>query len=453
MKPLRRATGIEASSTSATLSLERGWQCRVALPAAGLGRLTLIPPEGYREPRTWAIALGREVPWEGRSRDDATGFAMPECELVRNDAGIELSSETVSALVRLEPFGVSWRIRDGNRWVFACADRPSYAYAAATRSTRLCHSAARDAFDQYFGLGDKTGPLNKAGRRLRTLQLDALGYDAATSDPLYKHWPFFIGRRADSGVCYGVYYDTLSEATFDFGQELDNYHGFYRSTEIADGDLDCWFVAGPAIADVVQRFVELIGPTTLPPRWALGYANTAMALADAPDAQARIGAFLDRARSERIPLSSFHFGSGYSSRGKRRYVFTWNREKFPDPEALTKRFRDARVRLVANIKPCLLDDHPAFDEVNAAQGFVAEASTGTPCLSSSGTAGAHTSTSRTRPQSTGGSAASRPRCLRPASTRAGTTTTNTRSGTRTARCADSADRCRSPARVRCRRCS
>ena len=133
-----------------------------------------------------------------------------------------MRSETVAALVRFEPFGIRWRIRDGDRWVFACADRPSYVYTAATRSTRLWHSAVRDGYDQYFGLGDKTGPLDKSGRRLRTLQLDALGYDAASSDPLYKHWPFFIGRRADVGVCYGVYYDTLSEATFDFGQDRPN---------------------------------------------------------------------------------------------------------------------------------------------------------------------------------------------------------------------------------------
>ena len=53
---------------------------------------------------------------------------------------------------------------------------------------------------------------------------------------------------------------------------------------------------------------------------------------------------------------------------------------FPIRRALTKQFRDAGVRLVANIKPCLLDDHPAFAEVNAARGFVADASTGAPCL-------------------------------------------------------------------------
>jgi alpha-glucosidase len=379
MKPLRLATLADRGASHVDLALERGWRCRVSLPAEVYGRVTLRPPEGYREPSTWAIAHGRDVPWEGCERDDARGFVAPHVDFTARADGIELRSGTVAARVRFEPFGVDWQVRHGRAWLRACDDRPSYAYAASTRGTRIVHSAVRDRHDQYFGLGDKTGPLDHAGRRLRTLQLDALGYDAASSDPLYKHWPFFIGRRADSGACYGVYYDTLSESTFDFGQEYDNYHGFYRSTEIADGDLDLWFIAGPSIADVVRRFVALTGATALPPRWTLGYANTAMALADAPHGQARIAGFLDRAIAERIPLSSFHFGSGYSSRGKRRYVYTWNHDKFPDPRALTRRFADAGVRLVANLKPCLLDDHPAYAEVAAKGGFVADAD-GNPCL-------------------------------------------------------------------------
>jgi alpha-glucosidase len=250
-------------------------------------------------------------------------------------------------------------------------------------------------YDQYFGLGDKTGPLDKHGRRLRTLQLDALGYNGETSDPLYKHWPFFLGRRRDSALCYGVYYDTLSEATFDFGQEFDNYHGFYRSTDIADGDLDVYFMAGPDISGALARFMRLVGGTALPPRWTLGFANTAMGLVDASNAQQQLADFLAKAREERIPLSSFHFGSGYSSRGKRRYVFTWNRDKFPAPKEATGAFQAAGVKLVANLKPCLLDDHPAFAQVRAQGGFVSDTNGGH-ALANSGTGGVRISTSRIR---------------------------------------------------------
>src|SRR5262249_4401146 len=69
-------------------------------------------------------------------------------------------------------------------------------------------------------------------------------------------------------------------------------------------------------------------------------------------------------RAHDILCDSFHLSSGYTSIGPRRYVFTWNRDKFPDPAAFAKSYADAGVRLCANIKPCLLDDHPLLEEAH-----------------------------------------------------------------------------------------
>jgi alpha-glucosidase len=105
-----------------------------------------------------------------------------------------------------------------------------------------------------------------------------------------------------------------------------------------------------------------------------------MGLADAADAQAQLNGFIDRIAAEKIPCSSFHYGSGYSSKGKRRYVFTWNESKFPDPKTLNAKFKQAGMHLVANIKPCLLDDHPAYAGVKAQKGFIHDAGTGEPIV-------------------------------------------------------------------------
>ncbi len=139
-----------------------------------------------------------------------------------------------------------------------------------------------------------------------------------------------------------------------------------------------------------------------------------------------------RAKRLQFPLSSFHFGSGYTSRGKRRYVFTWNRDKFPDPAGLLQAFRDAGVRTVANIKPCLLDDHPAFPAIAAAGGFDPGGGRRDLPGPSSGMAGARTSTSPATAIAIGGRTTCSSRCSTSASTPAGTTTTSTRSGTRPA---------------------
>ena len=174
----------------------------------------------------------------------------------------------------------------------------------------------------------------------------------------------------------GLYYDTLAMCTFDLGCEHDNYHGFFRTVDIDDGDLDYYVMLGQTPAEVLAQFVALIGGTHLPPRWSLGYAQTAMGLADAPDAQNQLDRFIDLCASQRIPISSFHYGSGYSSRGKQRYVFTWNHDKFPDPKAINRKFQSHGMRLVANIKPCLLDDHPSYPALNAQHAFIEDQSTG-----------------------------------------------------------------------------
>ena len=61
-------------------------------------------------------------------------------------------------------------------------------------------------------------------------------------------------------------------------------------------------------------------------------------------------------------------------------MFTWNREKFPDPRAAIARFKRQNVRVVVNLKPCLLDDHPAYAEVAARGAFVQDAKTKLPCI-------------------------------------------------------------------------
>ena len=200
-------------------------------------------------------------------------------------------------------------------------------------------------------------------------------------DPLYKNWPFLIVRDGASGVSHGLFYDNGAEGVFDLGCEHDNYFGRYRTYEADDGDLDFYLILGPRLADVTARFVALTGRTALPPRWSLGFAQTAMALADAPDAEKQIQGVIDAAKTHDVPISAFHFGSGNTSIGKKRYVFTWNRAKFPEPKALTRAFAEAGMKVVANVKPCLLDDHPRYGEVAAAGGFIAGADNAAPLKS------------------------------------------------------------------------
>jgi alpha-glucosidase len=377
MRRLSEAAYAGRAGAAVRFDLPLGWQCRIWMLDGEGARVLFVRDDALSEPRTWMVAPGgSDVPWEGRDRLDVQALSLADFDVSVSDQNVVLATSTLTLLVTLRPFGLRWTRAEHP---FA-TDRPTYSYEWSERTGAIRHSMARDAGDRFYGLGDKTGVLDHQGRRLRMLALDALGYDAKTSDPLYKHWPFMIGRDAASGVAYGLFYDTLAPMTFDLGCEHDNYHGLYRCAEIDDGQLDYYLFAGPAIRDVVRKFTELTGRMAFGPRWSLGYANTAMGLTDAPDAQRQLAAFLDRVREHDVPLSAFHFGSGYSSIGKRRYVFTWNRDKFPAPREAIAKFRERNVRVVVNLKPCLLDDHPAYGEVAARGAFVGDRLTGAPCI-------------------------------------------------------------------------
>jgi alpha-glucosidase len=87
-----------------------------------------------------------------------------------------------------------------------------------------------------------------------------------------------------------------------------------------------------------------------------------MAYTDSPDPQARMSKFLERCAEHDILCDSFHLSSGHTSIGDRRHVFNWNRSEFPDPAPLAQSYLAKGVRLCANVKPCLLRDHPLFTE-------------------------------------------------------------------------------------------
>lgn len=355
----------------------QGATIRVQILDRDIGRVTLRRAEGYRLDRGWSIAPdGAEPPYEGRPRDDVSGFANPVATLTEGAGMVTVSAAGLAAEVTLVPFGIAWR-REGETAPFL-RDRRTQAYFLSRQTGALLHAMERAPDDRHYGLGDKAGPLDRTGRRFAIDAVDPCGFDAELSDPLYKMLPFFIVDGAQGA--HGVFYDNLATGAVDLGCTLDNYHGLFRSYRADDGDLDCYILAGPTVPDVVRRFSWLTGGQAFPPRWSLGFAMTSMAIADAPDADARITGFVEDCRRHGIRCDSFHFGSGYTSIGPRRYVFNWNREKFPDPAATMQRLKDAGMQPVTNIKPCLLDDHPRLAEAVDGSLVVRDGATGHPAV-------------------------------------------------------------------------
>lgn len=360
-----------------TARLTEGFGLRIDVLEDWLVRVAITPEEGLGVDRTWMIAPDGDVPWEGRARLDAAGFACPQCAL--DPLGRILEGGQWRVEIDDAPLRLVFSRRADAGWSPVLADRRGGAYLWLGRQGTLRHHQARGPGERHYGLGDKTGPLDRTGRRWRVLQTDGLGYDAERSDPLYKQVPFFVAVNA-AGAATGVLYDTFAEMAFDFGAEHSNYYEPFRHVDAVEKGLVYYVIAGPAVSDVVRRLMQVTGKPHFPPRWSLGFAFTTMHHADAPNAQAVITGFAETCRAKGIPISAIHSGSGYTLRPDgRRYVFTWSPDRFPDRQAFFRRLGELGFRTCANIKPVLLTEHPAY-ETGRREGWFVRRADGSPAV-------------------------------------------------------------------------
>lgn len=255
------------------------------------------------------------------------------------------------------------------------SDRAPLAYNFENEfGSKTYHYITRMPDEKIFGLGDKGGELNKAGRAFRIETTDCMGYDAGESDPLYKHIPFFICEN--SVGCYGIFYDTADNSYIDLGKEINNYYPPYKYFKTNDKCLVYYVFFGTKLS-ILQQFAKLCGKQAFPPKWSFDYCASTMAYTDAPESQRRMYGFIDKLREYNLSCGGFYLSSGYTSIGNQRYVFNWNKDKFPDVEKFISDFKNEGIEIIPNIKPAFLDNHPLYKEI-ADKGWFVKNSDGTP---------------------------------------------------------------------------
>lgn len=372
MSVLKLESTLQPSSTGAKACLNEDYRLQLDVLESWLCRVAIVPNDSEYVANSWmAGPPDVDMPWCGRNRLDTEGFSCPETHLADSDS--QLSSANFQIDVQAAPLAITVnRVSDGSSQALL-VDRPMAAYRILPQRALMQHAQTRDLADMHLGLGDKAGTLDRTGKRFRCLQTDALGYNAETSDPLYKHVPWIIVGNKEKGYC-GIFYDTFSELSIDLGAEHSNYHDHYRHVESYDRALVYYVIEGPELKDVTRRFQLLVGKPHLQPRWSMGFAHTSMHLADDEHAQDAMLDFVEQCKKRRLPISAIHSGSGYTTgEDGRRYVFTWNTKKFPDRDAFFKALDTAGLHSCANIKSVLLCEHPLFNEVANFGGFIQDA--------------------------------------------------------------------------------
>ena len=361
MKTIKNWQFIKNHNHRIDISCDHGYQLHIFVLENDMLRVAFTKNNEFKVPHTWAITPNQtDVDWQGRDKWSLDGFTCPDYEIKQTEKTLEISTALLKLTIH-QPLYLEWEYKQDGKWKPLFTDRKTGAYLMSISNTEISHYLQRNTQDHYYGLGEKTGNLNRHGRRFEMRNLDAMGYNAECTDPLYKHIPFYVTHTED--VSYGLYYDNLALCWFILGSEIDNYHAYYRTYKAEDGDLDYYVILGPKVLDVTKKYCKLTGGTTFGPKWSLGYSGSTMHYTDAPDAQEQLKKFVDLCDQHNIPCDSFQLSSGYTSINRKRYVFNWNYDKVPQPKEMTKYFHDAGMKLAANIKPCLLQDHPRYQEV------------------------------------------------------------------------------------------
>ena len=209
MKPILRARLSESNARGLMLDCGEGAAMRIVALQDDLVRVTLLRGGKVRQKRTWAVpAHGQDdTDWSGRDRLDDSSWPAAATEVAASPSHVALATRALRLTVALDGFRMDWALPDGT--IFA-RDRETQPYFLGQRTHAFRHAMARAPGDRHYGLGDKTGPLDLSGRRLRCAMRDSLGFDPERGDPLYKNWPFLIVRDT-SGVSHGLFYDNSVE--------------------------------------------------------------------------------------------------------------------------------------------------------------------------------------------------------------------------------------------------
>ncbi len=187
----------------------------------------------------------------------------------------------------------------------------------------------------FYGTGEVTGHLKRDGTTRTLWNTDNYAYSKFHGLHLYQSHPWVLGLRHD-GTAFGV----LADNTYKQKIILDESITF-KSEGPAFRVI---IIEGKSPDEVLMQLANITGKIELPPLWALGYQQCRWSYY--PDK--RVKEIADIMRNKRIPCDviwmDIHYMEDYR-------IFTFSKDKFPDPKALNKYLHRRNFKSVWMIDP------------------------------------------------------------------------------------------------------
>jgi alpha-glucosidase len=332
--PLKRYT---ISGQTAELQFENG-EARVELVAPGI--VNVFVPLASPDHRSKAIEgdKSQPVPFTASQREDGLwleteevrvrvggGFTVDFFDREGREVCMDYRGER-RLLERVSPERARLLMAEGHG---AELEEPERAFQAVKRLEKGTH---------FYGLGDKTGFLDKRGYDYEMWNTDDPAPHVDCFKALYKTIPFFMALNGSHA--YGIFLDNTFRSWFNMGQESEDYYWFAA----AGGNLDYYYIAGDGLPQVLERYTYLTGTAPLPQKWTLGYHQSRWGYMTQEDVQT----VADGLRDNDIPCDAIHFDIDYMQDYK---VFTWNMDRYHgDPKGFLTRLAEQ------GFKPVTIND-------------------------------------------------------------------------------------------------
>lgn len=274
-----------------------------------------------------------------------------------------LSAKTSTAMaltveIRHAPFSFEFR-RDGHFVQGSASDghfvREFRLPPLARVDDRWLLSLELDAATPVYGLGEKSGRLDKRGQLLRSYNRDALGLNAEWS---YKNAPF-----AWSPDGWGVFVHTPAPVTHGVGYGPWSQRAYVLLLD--DAELDIFLFTGTDGAAQLEQYTALTGRAPEPPAWSLGVILSKAYYKDAEE----ILSVAREVRRRGMPCEVITFDGRAWQDTRTRFAFEWCPKRYPDPKPTVRALREMGFRICVWEYPLISVENPLFDEL-AAKGWL-----------------------------------------------------------------------------------
>lgn len=268
-----------------------------------------------------------------------------------------LRTPQISLIIQLHPFSLEAYRADGSTIFESARDQSGNPWAYATLNDEFVVFRQCRQEDAIYGLGEKTGHLNRKGEDYTLWNTDVLNptaiapFKAARAendprrdergtffDPYYISIPFFHHLTDENNLAAGFFIDNGYRAYFDFSTR--NQFGF----RFFGGQYTEYIFAGPGMDTILEGYTWLTGRMQAPPLWALGYHQCRWH----PYHQKNFEDLADKIRQHNIPCDALWLDIDYMN-GYR--VFTWNKGTFQNAPGMLGRLREDGFRAITIIDP------------------------------------------------------------------------------------------------------